>query len=233
MPKNMGPKARKSTAQVGRDILTRIPGAYLIPLPYQQKAKPLIKDDLNLAFNDDAAIEHWGKRACNWGIATKKSKVIVVDCDVRDGKVGAESLRDLELLNGELHDTLVVQTASGGKHYYFNAMPEMLTRKSAAFGKDVDAPGYVVAFGCAINGGAGKYVIINDVPIADAPSWFLEYLDGTEPDRVDQTPEIELDKPGNIEWAINYLSNDAPPSLQGQGGEYTLLMVFGTLKDRG
>ncbi len=190
---------------------------------------------MNLAFNDAAAIEYWGKQACNWGIETRKSKLIVMDVDTRDGKVGDDTLRKLELLNGDLPETLTVQTASGGKHYYFNAPPEMLTRKSAAFGKDVDAPNYVVAFGCTIKGGSAKYVIIKDAPIADAPSWFLEYLEADDAPGIaaDQTPEVELDQDTNIQWCIDYLKNDAPPSVQGRNGEKALFDVAGVLKDRG
>jgi hypothetical protein len=235
MAKNIGPKARKSTAPVARSILTRIPGAFLIPLAYQQKAPPLIKDHLNLAFNDAAAIEYWGKQACNWGIATRKSKLIVVDVDTRDGKVGQDTLYKLELLHGELAETLTVQSASGGKHLYFNAAPEMLARKSAAFGRDVDAPNYVVAPGCAINGGSGKYVVIKDVPIAPAPSWFLEYLEqGDAPSiAADQVPEGEQDTDAIRERCIEYLKNDAPLAIEGRGGDATTLQVFGRLKDEG
>lgn len=49
----------------------------------------------------------------------------------------------------------------------------------------------------------------------------------------DQTPEVELDQDGNIQWCIDYLKNDAPPSILGRNGEKAMLDVYGVLKDRG
>jgi hypothetical protein len=67
------------------------------------------------------------------------------------------------------------------------------------------------------------------------PSWFYEVLgQPRERDRagaVYQEPVIELDRPANIDWAKDYLVQDAPPSIGGKGGEQTTLDVATVLKD--
>ena len=46
-------------------------------------------------------------------------------------------------------------------------------------------------------------------------------------------PVIELDQAGNIKWAIDYLQNDAPPAIEGSGGEFTTLKVAMVLRGYG
>lgn len=90
----------------------------------------------------------------NIGIALDQN-TLVVDVDVRDGKVGAQSLFEIEIQHGELPDTLVTETASGGKHYWFH-IPD---GNSGAFPKQL-APhidlkgegGYIVGPGSTIDG---------------------------------------------------------------------------------
>ncbi len=51
---------------------------------------------------------------------------------------------------------------------------------------------------------------------------------------VDQTPVVELDSPGNVAWAVHWLQEGAPCSIQGQGGDHTLVSkVVPPLKDMG
>ena len=67
--------ARQSTGRIARDFLARVPSAYVFPIKAGRKAPPLFRNDLELAFNDAAAIDIWAKRepGCNWGVALKKS----------------------------------------------------------------------------------------------------------------------------------------------------------------
>ena len=46
-------------------------------------------------------------------------------------------------------------------------------------------------------------------------------------------PVVECDQPANIEWAIYHLRNDAPPAIEGEGGEFTTLKVAMTLRGYG
>jgi hypothetical protein len=241
MARNIRRLARKSTIKIARDFLARVPSSYLFPLRAGAKKPPLLKNELELAFNDEAAIKVWAEKApgCNWGVANKKSRLIVMDVDVKPGKVGRETLDNLELMHGQLPPTLTVRTPSGGLHYYFketNTVRHVM--RVSAFGQDVDSTNYVVLPGCVLdpggdNGDGGAYTIINDAPITPAPDWFAEYLDKSEAPAVEQVPEVELDQDANVQWAIDYLTNDSPPCIQGKNGENTMLLVYGTLKDRG
>ncbi len=44
---------------------------------------------------------------------------------------------------------------------------------------------------------------------------------------------LPMDTPDIIACAIHYLTKDAPPSIEGRHGEFTLLMVAAVLKDMG
>jgi putative DNA primase/helicase len=84
---------------------------------------PLIVGWQAEATADSAVIKAWWGRYpnANIGVLTgKRSNVTVADID---GDVGKNTLRDLELKNGELPDTPRVITGSGGYHYYFQHEP--------------------------------------------------------------------------------------------------------------
>jgi hypothetical protein len=238
--KSIQPKSIKSTAYVGHAVLRRIPGAFVFPIHPGRKKPPLFKNELELAFNDAPAIDYWGKRGVNWGIALRKSRLVPMDVDTKVGKVGANTLAMLELMRGELPPTLTVRSPSGGLHYYFtetNAVKHRMANNG--FGPDVDCPNYLVAFGCSLDGTgkdeiAGEYTIINDAPVAPAPVWFADVLGAPSdaPD-VEQVPAVEQDTDTIIKEAIFYLRNDAPKSVQFRGGEKTVLMIAAVLKDRG
>jgi hypothetical protein len=227
---------RKSTGRVARDFLGRVPSAYVFPIKAGRKAPPLCRNELELAFNDAAAVDIWAKREpeCNWGVALKKSGLIVPDVDTRLGKIGQQTLENLEFIYGQLPPTLTIRTPSGGLHYYFTEtntarhMPRV-----SAFGPDVDSTNYVLLPGSVLDGGAA-YTIVNDAPIAPAPDWFAEFLKGSEARAaVAQIPEVEQDTRAIRERAIYFLVNEAPRSIQSKNGEQTLLLVAGRLKDLG
>lgn len=120
------------------------------------------------------------------GIATgRESGVWVLDVDTKRGKVGRESLEELERVNGKLPDTKQAITWSGGMHYFFKyTIPVQST--SGVF-QDIDVRGdggYVIAAGSRYSGkdGEGKYEWELSSPemFAEAPSWL--YL-GLMPDR--------------------------------------------------
>lgn len=230
---------RKSTIEVARRVCARIGDVYLFPIKPGQKAPPCFKNELELASNDPRRLASWDSKygGPNWGVSNKKSGLIVLDVDQRDGKPGPHTLIGLELLHGDLPPTLTVRTPSGGKHYYFRETERVKHRALVGvhgFGEGIDSTNYVVAFGCALADG-GRYQVMSDAPIADAPDWFAEYLTARDASAdTDQTiPQVELDLPANIDRAIHFLKNDARPSMQGRNGEFALLMVAAELKDMG
>lgn len=241
MSKNSKTPSRKSTAHVARDFVARVPCAFLFPLKPGCKKPPMFKDELEANnSNDPQKLKFWHDKyaGCNWGIALKKAKLIVMDVDTKPGKSGQATFDDLEMMYGSLSETFTVRTPSGGLHLYFKEANGVEHRMGvSAFGRDVDSPNYVLAPGCVLSGDgkdvAGEYVIINDVPIADAPAWFKTFLDKPTAEPVEQVPEVELDQDANVEWAVSYLQNDAPSSRIGENGEYTVLLIYGELKDHG
>ena len=227
------------TLDIALDLLKAHPTWFLFPIRRLEKSPPLLKNELELASNDPKQIRAWHARAlgANWGIALKKSHLIVVDVDTKPGKRGRETLDDLEMTHGALPDTFCVRTPSGGKHYYFNEAHGVVHQHRLGkygFGPDVDSTNYVVAPGCWLSNG-GSYEIVTQGIVAPTPAWFSAYLQERTESHAesDQTPEIDLDKPANIAWAIHYLENDAPPSVEGSNGEFALLLAAGELKDHG
>ncbi len=182
--------------------------------------------------NDPKGIERWPSNV-NVGIALKKSGLIAVDVDVKPGKRGATTLGELELDHGIMPETYKVRSGSGGSHYYYlETDAAKHIQRQNVFGQDIDSPGYVLIAGCQFDG--KLYRTITPVKkLAPAPAWFAEYLKPSDGPEVDQVPVVELDTRVNEQAAIDYLKNDAPPSIEGQNGDNTLLAVCGTLKDLG
>jgi putative DNA primase/helicase len=233
-----GPKGVKSTVQIAFQILSDHPTWYVFPIAPGAKMPPCFKNELELASNNPRQIEKWANKYkdCNWGIALKKSKLIVMDVDQKAGKVGAGTLFDLEMQHGDLPTTYEVRSPSGGRHLYFNETATVKHRMAVnGFGQDIDSTNYVVAPGCVLStaNGGGAYKLTVNAPITDAPAWFAEYLDKPEAERVQQIPEVELDTDAVIESVDYYLTNDAPLAIQGRNGDATTLQVFGKLKDMG
>jgi hypothetical protein len=229
---------RPSTLSIALAVLDAHPLWYLFPIKRGLKTPPLFKNELETNnSNDPKKIEAWHERfpGCNWGIALKKSKLIVVDCDTKPGKVGEATLSELEFTYGELPPTLTVRTPSGGRHYYFDEANGVKHRMAVSgFGKDVDSTNYVVCAGCKLDAG-GEYTITTDAPIAPAPAWFGDVLGAAvEPvAAADQTPLVEQDTPAIRAECIAYLTTDAPPAILGENGDAVTLQVCGVLKDMG
>jgi hypothetical protein len=112
-----------------------------------------------------------------------------------------------------------------GKHLY-------------ALGRDssnhpgIDFAQYVILPGCEKSDGTA-YKWLDEREMADAPEWLYVAAKRPERESASKDAAVELDKPENIEWAEDFLRNDAPKAIEGQNGEFTKLKVAGELKDRG
>ena len=85
---------------------------------------PLTAHGCKDATRDRDQVESWWAQypSANIGIATGEiNGLLVIDVDVKhdQGKYGDESLKALESELGELPETWVAITGSGGLHYYF------------------------------------------------------------------------------------------------------------------
>jgi len=115
---------------------------------------PLTAHGCKDATKDRAQVESWWAQypSANIGIATGQiNGLLVIDVDVKhdQGKYGDESLKALESELGELPETWVAITGSGGLHYYFRYPEGHDIRNSASqLAQDIDIRaqgGYVVA----------------------------------------------------------------------------------------
>lgn len=223
-----------STLELALDYVDCHRGRHIFPIKAGAKSPPLIADNLNKASNDPTQIEAWHVKwpGCNWGVALKKSGVIVVDVDCKDGKRGLETYRELDRQYG-WPPTEKVETPSGGWHLYYDGK-HVFALGERGFGPSIDAPIYTLIPGCTLAGGKSYRYVPGAPKVKPAPSWFYEVL-GRPTERSDQSqdPAVDWDKPENVEWASNFLQYDAPLSRQGSNGDATILHVAGVLKDRG
>jgi len=215
-----------------------IPGGvdwFVFPIKPLQKHPPLMGDNLAQASNDPIRLRAWRRRwpNCNWGLSLAKSHVIVVDVDRGPGKRGQLTWDELQLRYGWPR-TFAVATPSGGLHYYYseaNGIAHKCRLGVHGFGPDIDVPNYVLVGGSRLP--HGTYTPANNFPVADAPPWFGLFLKDNDRENVEQIPIVELDLPGNIDWAVDFLLQDARPSIQGRGGEKALFDTAAVLKDHG
>jgi hypothetical protein len=234
-------KGGQSSLDVALDALKRFPQLHLFPIAPENKSQPLLKNYLKRASNDPTRLRRWhaywktkfdGKE-CWWGVAPALSGLVFADVDTKVGKRGQETFELLDFLYG-WPPTLVVRSPSGGRHHWYRGRHLFAVGIIKSKHPGIDFAQYVILPGCMKADGTG-YTLQVDLPIATAPDWF--YVEAKRsPGKIDvleQVPVIDLDKPANVDWAKDYLVKDAPPSIQGEGGEQTTLNVATVLKDYG
>jgi bifunctional DNA primase/polymerase-like protein/primase-like protein/AAA domain-containing protein len=105
---------------------------------------PRLKDWQGLATTDEGQIGKWWKEWPNANIGVKcgmDSDLTVLDVD---GDEGRDTLRALELEHGELPETPIAITGSGGAHYYFRFEADVLGKARFAPGLDFRTEGNLV-----------------------------------------------------------------------------------------
>ena len=155
------------------------------------------------------------------------------DIDTKAGKCGAETFDSLELLYG-WPETFESASPSGGRHLWYEGAPLFAVGRADTNHPDIDFAQYIVGprlLACR------RHRLSYRQEAADRCGARLVLRGGEEDHEgapVDQKPVVELDLPGNIAWAIRWLQVDAPPSIEGQGGDDTLVKkVVPPLKDMG
>ena len=126
------------------------------------------------------------------GVVTgQPSRLVVVDVDNKDGKQGAENLRELEAIAGRLPATLMARTPSGGLHYFFKhpehrqcRIPSPTNLGKAVLGRashiDIRADGGQVNVAPTTRE-EGRYEWLSDpltTQLADLPDAWLELILG-------------------------------------------------------
>ncbi|WP_338830438.1 bifunctional DNA primase/polymerase [Bradyrhizobium sp. 27S5] len=230
------------TLEPALDALREMPWLYLFPVHPDKKGQPLLRDYLKRASNDPEILKsrhgYWKKvlgKDCWWGIAPALSGLVFADVDTKEGKRGEETFDLFEMVYS-WPATRIIGTPSGGRHHWYRS-----DRPLFAIGRDttnhpgIDFAQYVILPGCMKSNGTG-YTIRQEREIADAPGWF--WLEAKRPTDVADgeaglEPVIDLDQDAAIERASAYLRDEAPPAMEGAGGDATTLNVAMEVKDFG
>lgn len=181
------------------------------------------------ATTDEATIQRlWNGTDYNVGVATGAG-LAVIDIDVKNGKTGEATFRDLGLPD----DTFVVRTPSGGRHLYYRTSADV--RNSVeALGPGVDVRGmggYVVGPGSLV--GDRQYDVAHKGAVRALDSVLpTNRVATSRSDRV-AGPGVLLDTVAAVDRGIAYLLGDAPLAIEGSGGDATTYKVACELKDLG
>lgn len=122
----------------------------------------------------------WDDTGANIAIACgKRSGIVVIDID-RDHD-GYDTLTDLLLKYGQLPNTPISRTGSGGEHIFFKHPGIEIRNSAGKIGRGIDVRGdggyVIVPPSIHPNGNAYEWVINpNDTPLADMPEWMIELL---------------------------------------------------------
>lgn len=213
-------------------------GFHVFPIVEGAKAPPLWKDWQKRATTDPTTIhKYWQFNTANVGISTSKfhdgDALLVVDVDNKGDKRGDDEIMRLELDGFELPPTRTQRTPTGGLHYVYKC------RRAVKQGANVLAPGldirsaggYIVGAGSTI---ADAAYTTDATPIADAPEWLIERC-GKRKTKAKKTKALEVktvDPDRAKTRVIAYLEN-APPAVEGQGGDEATFKVAARCKDLG
>jgi hypothetical protein len=157
-------------------------GWHVFPLAPMTKRQPAVKDWENRATTDPERITRcWTADSWNIAVATKPSRLVVVDLDMpKGGEPGPDGETALTALaaerGGPIPVTYTVTTPSGGKHLYFVAPPGTTLRNTAKhIASNVDTRaggGYVVGPGSVTE--QGGYELVDETDPVELPGWLVQ-----------------------------------------------------------
>lgn len=130
----------------------------------------------DVSTTDTQVIESAWPLDANIGIDCGKSGIVVVDVDVKHGP----GLKEWRLLceqygDGDWPVTLTVRTASGGRHFYFEAGEHELRNSQGLLARNIDIRangGYVVGWASVVDDRAYE-IEYGDAP-AELPGWIAD-----------------------------------------------------------
>lgn len=144
------------------------------------------------ASTDTTVINRWWLENPEYNVAIctgTESRLLVLDVDVKNGVDGYGSLKELTAVHGDLPDTRMHKTPSGGCHYLFRCNIEVPNSYGKiGIGLDIKAEkGYVVAPPSVIE---GKYydVVNPETPLSEAPEWLIKIASEKRP--VEKKPAV-------------------------------------------
>ena len=191
---------------------------------------------------DEAQIRAWWAQ---WpdslvGLGLAEAGVLAIDADRHGGPDGVAAWQALCAdKDFDAAEFPAVATPGDGLHIYMRrpkAMEPTNGEGSLPTGINVRGAGYTIAPNCVLPDGrsyepaAGPPLSL-DIP--EAPQWLVGMI-GSARRVVDASvPACELDTPAAIERATAYLKHEAPPAIEGQGGDNTAYRAACAVKDAG
>lgn len=215
-------------------------GFYIFPLLEGKKTPPKDMRFKEHATRDRTCITAWfASDEYNIGIYSGKfgdaEALLVVDVDNKGDKRGNDALLALELQGFDLPDTRTHQTPTGGRHLVYRT-PVAVKQGANVLGAGLDIRsrgGYIVAPGSIVT--AGKYDGDNH-QIAVAPQWLVDRCGlgrTVRKERDEAFTPTKIDATKAIFRATQYLAEEAPLAIEGQGGDETTYKVAARVKDLG
>lgn len=202
-------------------------GWRVVPIRPGEKRPPMTAWQ-NAATTDTETITNWWTglyRGHGLGIATgPESGVWVLDVDVANGKVGDETLADLEDAYGALPETVEAITGSGGRHLFFAWPADIEIRAGAAVrlgdGLDVRGIGGQVVASPTVHANGQRYSWVDGhepdvMAVADAPGWLLSMCEAPEPVAPTEPATATADDDGP---AARFNAATSWPELLGRDG---------------
>lgn len=184
--------------------------------------KPAISGFQLVATSDEATIRAWWRDNDLYNVGVLTTDMVVVDIDTKKGDFATQNFQAL----GGKFDTLIVQTATGGYHAYYEG-PDSKLAVDIVPGVDIRSHnGYVVGPGSYVDPSltdekdirqAGHYVVVVDKPIPWVPI-DIEALLEPPGRRVRNDFGVELDTHTAIQNAAVWLAT-AEPAIEGSGGD--------------
>ncbi len=101
--------------------------------------------------------------ALPWNIGISTDRLLVIDVDNKNGKDGNAALQRLTADHGLDLDTVIAETPTGGRHYYYR-LPEGVSgvpSTAGRFGEGIDTRshhGFVVAPGSIVEAGEYRWI---------------------------------------------------------------------------
>ena len=176
-------------------------------------------------------ISEWSKHGAlvGYGVNPRNRRAVVLDVDIKDGKVGAESLKAL-IRDFKLSlDTFCVRSQSGGLHLYYSYdnIPEGFYVKGTGIEgyPDID----LRADASFVNGPykGGKYKIIKDLPTRKLPKKLIELLP-LQPQTSNQQIIVNFDDAEALTYGDSILKGVIPDVIHKGERDNTLIRLIGS-----
>lgn len=172
-------------------------GFGIFPLKPRSK-EPATIHGLNDWFDDPESAKELWKRNPNYNIGivcgVPSHGLLVLDFDVSDTKNGIETLRSWQATNGDLPETSIALTGSGGRHYFYRtSRTNIKPSANAQLGVDVRCDGSYIVAPPSVHPNGDSYEwweSPEDTPIATADGAVYDFLD-----HVQRNGGVDEDKP--------------------------------------